>query len=207
MKNKKSIKIVDRKWFKILEFWAISFVVLTIITITDFFYLLNYLEVFPKELLLPLIINICSSFLVALAVYLIAKPRIFVAKALTVIFMSFSLSNYDGKLTQALSFYRSFLPVLPPPNEDIPIISLLFLATLLSISILVGIIAERLISKSRNSLAARRLGEFMLVFIGVMAFWQIFRFMSTMPSIVRQSKTVAPEITSPQPLKRDTKPD
>lgn len=198
-KNQKnsSFKIVN-----LLTIWAISFTILFAFLSADFFYYFNYLEIFPSELILPLVSILIVSLISALAVYFVPWPKLMASKILTIIIFSFSFYNYDVRLNWVAPLFRGVLPFLP--NTDLPIISPIFLISLFVISVLIGIALDVWLKKGKTN--PKKVAEFLVVFIIAIGIMQFLHMAIVMPSVFRQSKTTA-SLESGQKSKPSQKPD
>lgn len=190
----KTSKILSNKWLKFGGLWLVAFVILFAVMLSDFFYYYNYLEVFPLELVIPLIIVFVLSLIVSLIIFFLPWPRLFVSKLLTVVALAFSMTNYDGRLNSISGFFRGLIPILPA--SDLPIISIFYFISLVVIAVAIGLLLDKFLKQKKREHFSSRISEFILVVIAVIGFWQLYHFLAIIPSIYKESNVTAPTLKS-----------
>ena len=155
----------------------------------DIFYYFNYLEIYPSEITLPLLMVVLSAFLVSCVVYFSRWPKLYASKLLSTVALAFMLNNYDVRLGFISGFFRGIVPALPPADGDLPIISVLFFVILVAISIFIGLLADKILRRSKRKDASNKFAEFLLVFVVVIGLWQVIHLATILPTISKQSKS------------------
>lgn len=184
---KKIKKFIDRqswlRWLlKLTVLWAMSFIILVSFFISDIFYYFNYLEIFPHELRFPLLMHALTALIMALVVLLLPKPKTISAKLVVTIIISLFLIDYDSRLQAVTGIYRAAFPVLPKENNEAPFISLLFLMTILGMSIAIGRYIEYLQVKNKR-LHPQNIIYSLLIMFGVVFISQCWKLVPVMRSV------------------------
>jgi hypothetical protein len=191
---------------KIGLLWLASYTALMSFFLTEVNKTSNYLEVFPDSLVLPALMNAFTALWIALIIHFIKRPRYLAGKLFSATILALFMVNYDAKLSFFVEFSRSFLPILPQPDADLPLISLIFIAVLVTLAALVGAAVERL-QKKFKPLTSTNLAAAVLIVVGVMSFGQIFKFAQILPSMIEQTSVQAQALGKPGGKAAQDKPD
>jgi hypothetical protein len=165
----------------------------------------NYLEVFPSELIFPIFMHSFSALLIALIVYFIPFPKAYSGKFIAVTLIGFMIVNYQDRLNNIAGIYRSLIPVLPTTGNDMPIISILFLGTIVLSALFIGAYIVKL-QRSKSILKTSNIIYGIFVVIGFIFFSQLLRAINVLPDIINESKVTPPALSGSAQLK-DNKPD
>lgn len=214
-KNKKNVKHKSTGKLYIgyfLNFFLIflaPFLVLESFLFNEFLRDGNYIEVFPKELIFPTAMHMVTGLIIALIITFAKRPKKLGPKVLSATFLGLLMVNYDDRLASVQELFRAVVPILPKPDNDIPIISLIFIMILIGLSLIVGSYIEKKQNKykaltSKNILVA----TFIVVcslFIG-----QAVKTVSILPSTINESSStpkLLPKSNSPDITPAADKPD
>lgn len=198
--------IYKKRAVKFIALWFISFILLISLLIVDLFNGLNYLEVFPSELLFPITIHFLSASIITLFVYFMPIPKRFVGKLISVILLTFMIVGYQDRLNGIASIYRVILPVLPKSGQDIPIISGIFIITIGAIAIIVGAYVAKLLKHKPQKLSFNIVLAISIT-VGFIFATQILRLANTLPAIIKESKAQPLIINGQGPGVITEKPD
>jgi hypothetical protein len=191
---------------KLAVLWLASLLVLESFYLKDFLSPDNRTEVFVSELWLFLLINGLVAALAAGIVYGARKPRRLGPKLISVTIFTLFLANYDAHLMQAVPIFKSLLPLLPAPNNDLVLISILYFIFLAVLSLAAGMGVEKLQPKyprlSNSNINAGMLILILIIFLG-----QAIPAITPLTAIARQSSVVATLPAGQTPAKTTDKPD
>lgn len=164
----------------------------------------NYLEIFPRELQFVTLMNLTTAVLIGLAIYFIPWPRRLSAKLVSATLLGLLMVNYDARLADIAGVYRALLPI--SPDNELPFVSILFLATLLALAVLLGRWIERLQAK-HAVLRGDNIVWAILIVVGFLFAGQGSKLLQILPSMIEQSHTVAPALPKPASKADAEKPD
>lgn len=138
----------------------------------------NYVEVFPREFVLPFAMHALTALIIATVVYLLPRPRTLGPKAVAALVVALSMVNYDARLTAVAPVMQAFLPILP--SNAMPLLSLLLIAILFAIGVGAGVLIEKMQTKYPSVTGANVLGMACIVvaFIFAGQAWPVARLSS-----------------------------
>jgi hypothetical protein len=192
---------------KFFILWLVPYLILASSSFTAFLIPYSYLEIFPKELIFPLIMHALTALIIALVIYFVKWPKYFSSKLVAVFIVGLLMFGYGDRLNNIAGFYRAIIPILPAPGADMPVINVIFLLTIFIAAILIALLAEKYQLKHKN-LDSHSIVYLILIIVGVVFISQAFRATKIMPTILNESKTVAPLIQKTnQSGKEISKPD
>jgi hypothetical protein len=199
-----------RKILRLLFFWALAWLTLEAFFLSEVLKDNNYLEFYPNRIVFPLLLHTLTSFFIALVVWLLPRPRTTGTKSITVIFLALCTVNYDTRLMSVVGIFRALLPILPQPDNDIPIISLLFILMLLGIAVLIGIFVDKLLIKHKN-ITSKNIAEALAVLVGFLFLGQaipvIRIFAQTLPESSHRPAAELQQVSKMHPVTSPNKPD
>lgn len=175
------------KYVKLLALWLASFSVLAGSLLTELLKNVNYLEVFPKELLFPFFMHAVTATIVATVFQIVRRPKRFGAKIIGVIILSLILVDYGSRLAYVSPILKSFLPILPKGPNETAAISLVFFVLLFVIAFIIGRCAE-LLQRNNTRLDSRSILAGAAVFILAIYLNPFIKLVHIFPNIVKQSK-------------------
>lgn len=191
---------------KFLLLWFVPMLVFQSFLLRDFLAPSNYVEALPSELILPTITNALTALLVAACLFFIKRPGNFGAKLFSSTVLGLLLTNYDERLMRVADPIRAIVPVLPAPDNDIVIISLLFFGLLLALAILAGIAAQRFQGRYKQLHTSNMVGA-TLILVGIIFGGQVVAFVGMLPTIIRESRVVPTELQKPNGNTNPERPD
>jgi len=199
-------KLFSSRSFRFLLLWLVPFAVLSSSFFTVLLNSLNYEEVFPTELIFPLVIHLITALFIALIIYFIPKPRMYSSKVVAVFLLGLVMVGYNDRLNIVAGLYRAILPSITSASSDMPIISGVFIITLFAVAIFIGTRIDKL-QKRHTSIGSHNLILAVLVFSAVIFVGQGVRFGIMLPSIIKESRAQSPVLNKTATDKLTTKPD
>ena len=164
----------------------------------------NFLELFPHEMYFPLLQHALTALLVAAVLYRVRRPSMVVSKLVIAVLLALVMNNYDERLQAVDGLLRTLAPTLPPGNE-LPAVSLLLLVLFFASAVWLGRLFERWFTRQTKIESGNMVGGVMVLALFVFGS-QAIRVWRILPSLQKQSATVAPEL--PRPTGEPTeKPD
>jgi hypothetical protein len=195
---------------RIFFYWFLAWSVLAAFFFSGVLKEENYLEFFSGQIIFPLCMHAVTALVIAVVVWFLPRPKSTGAKTVTVLFLALCMVNYDARLMGVVNIFRAFLPILPQPDNDVPIISLLFLATLLAIGVLVGVLIDKVLVKNKN-ISSKNITQGVGVLVGFLFLGQVIPtlkvFSETIPESSYQPSTELNQATKMTPTKNPAKPD
>lgn len=146
---------------RIALLWMVAFLVLAAFFFSEVLKSHNYVEVFPREFVLPLAVHALTALLVSGVIYAIPKPRQLGPKAVGVLVVALSMVNYDSRLVSVAPVVKALIPLLP--SNPLPVVSLILLGVLFGIGVGAGMVAERLQARYTVASSANILGAAVIV--------------------------------------------
>lgn len=199
-------KLSKNKGIKFFILWLVPYMVLLAYFFTSLLNFYNYLEIFPKELILPLLMNALTALIIALAAYYIKRPRYFSSKLIAVFILGLLMAAYNDRLNSITDFYRAIIPTLTATNTDMPLISLSFIITIFAGALFVGYLIEKY--QIRHKLSwSHNIVYLILIVVGVVFGGQALRLAGMMPDLITQSKVQAPALQKTGSSIEKSKPD
>lgn len=151
----------------------------------------TFLEIFPRELLFPILMHAATALIIALVLNWMPWTKSLLSKLVSSTVLALLMVDYDGNLRAVAPLIRAFIP---GQSTDDPLYaaSVPYLLILVVVAVMAGYMAERLISKSR--LKPRDVQYGTLVLVGYLFLIPAFSFLEILPTMVRQSAVVAPAL-------------
>lgn len=204
--RKRLQKLHDSTYARFAVLWVAAFAILESFFFASILEADNYLEVFPSEFIFPTCMHIVTALVITLVVYFVRKPRAIGAKLISVIVLSLLMVNYDARFESIVGILRALLPILPKPDNDKPLLSIIFLLLLFACSRWIGMLVEKLQQKYTQLNSANIFGGVSII-IFVMAFGQCVTIGKLLPTLIRESRAEAAELPTPNQLTASNKPD
>jgi hypothetical protein len=164
----------------------------------------NYIEVFPHAFLFSTELQLGTALLIGLAVYFVKWPRNIGAKLVSATLLGMLLTGYDDRLQAVENIYRAVMPI--KPADDAPLISLLFLLTLLAMTSCIGVMVTRL-QRRHTQLSTENTVLGVMVMVGFVFLSQFMRIAHVYPHMLAESKVQAPSLGKPATKGDGQKPD
>jgi hypothetical protein len=215
--NKKSattvFKLPGGRWGSMLRlffYWLIAWLTLVAFFLSGILKSHNYLEFSPKQTVVPLLIHTFTAAIIAIVVWLLPRPKSAGAKSVTVLFLALCMVNYDTRLMGVVGIFRALLPILPQPDNDLPIISLLFIMILLGIAVLVGMFIDKLMLKHKN-ITSKNIAKTVAILVGFVFLGQALPAFNVLSHTMREdsysSSAELQQAAKIHPSKDAAKPD
>lgn len=186
--------------------WFLAFCILESFLFNEILKTYNYLEIFPADLLFPTVMHGMTALVVALIVYFVPWFSTLGIKAVCVAFLSFVMVNFDDRLTGIAGTLRTFLPALPPPGEDMAILTLVLMGIFVAIAVGISRLLRYCAQKYPQATSYN-----MVLSVGVLVLFlsvgQGLRMISVFSPTAREAAVEAPEITPPKQRDNVEKPD
>jgi hypothetical protein len=194
----------------ILFYWLLAWSVLVAFFFSGVLKEDNFLEFFPSQVIFPLLMHTVTALVIAVVVWFLPRPKSIGAKTVTVLFLALCMVNYDTRLMGMVGIFRAFLPILPQPDNDIPVISLLFLLMLLAVGVLVGMFVDKILASNKN-VSSKSIAQGVAILVGFLFIGQaiptIKVFSETIPESSYQPTTELNQAAKMAPAKNPEKPD
>jgi hypothetical protein len=194
----------------ILFYWLLACSVLAAFFLSGVLKEDNFLEFFPSQVIFPLLMHAVTALVISLLVWFLPRPKSIGAKTVTVLFLALCMVNYDTRLMGMVGIFRVFLPILPQPDNDIPVISLLFLLMLLAVGVLAGMFVDKILASNKN-ISSKSIAQGVAILGGFLFLGQaiptIKVFSETIPESSYQPATELNQAAKMTPAKNPEKPD
>jgi hypothetical protein len=164
----------------------------------------NYIEAFPRAFGLVTELQLGTALVIAVVVYWLKWPRNFSAKLVSATLLGMLMVGYDDRLQGVLGVYRALLPI--KPANDTPLISLLFLLTLLALTTIIGLGVVRL-QRRYAQLSTDNIVWSVFIVVGFIFLSQFSRIAHVYPQMRTETKAQAPSLGQPAHKTGATKPD
>ncbi len=195
----------QRQWTRFIILWAVAYMVLVSFFLRTVLRNDAYLEIFPRELLFPMALHALTALFVTAILYWMPWLRSFLAKLLAVLVLSLFTMAYDTNLQAAGNAIRAFTPGLTGA-ESWPIISLIYLCVLITLSTFIGYKVANLISRS-DRIKLRDAQLAVVVIAAYLCILPVFSTFRVLPAMIRESRIQAPEYSKPTAAAPTDKPD
>ncbi len=166
---------------------------------------LYYLELFPHELVLPLIMHAFSALLISTVMYITPQLKSFFAKFVAATLLSLYVGLYEDKLVSLAQPLKGIVPGMAN-NDGLIYASLIFLVLLVVLCIKLGSIAERAIIK-KSAQTANDLRKGMYIFWAFIVLIPVCTVALKLPLIMKQSGTQTNALGQPTKQAAGDKPD
>lgn len=173
-------------WSKFGWLWLIVFITLSAFFLSELLKDNNYKEIFPSSLLLPSYMNVLTATIISTIVWFLPRPKTIGAKTITTLFLALTMVNYNTRLTGVVPIFRAILPLLPKPDNDLALISLIFLLVLLAIGTTLGILTENVQSRQKSKTDQTIITAIAIV-IGVIFLSQAQKMANLMGTLTKES--------------------
>lgn len=157
----------------------------------------NIEETFPAQLIFPALMHAFTALVIAAIIFFLKRPKRIGPQMITVTLLGLFLSNYNDRLSAAVSVIRTFTPILPQSENDMPFISLVFLIVLFALAIMLGKWIETKQTKIPN-LSNANLVMAVIIIPGIMFTSQVVRLGGILPTMIRETsfKVIPPNAKS-----------
>lgn len=191
---------------KIFLLWLVPFLIWMSFLFSEYLKNYNFLEVFPGWLIVPTLMHAVGALLIALILFFVRRKAAFTGKLAAALLLSLLLTNYEERLLLVAGWFRTVAPILPEPDTDLPLISLLFLGLLVALSLWVGSLVVRLQKKYPAQLTSTNLIVGIMVLPVFVFVGQAAKVAKLVPATADQYAVEAPRFEKPSGQAGD-KPD
>jgi hypothetical protein len=191
--------------FRYALLWLLAYAVLLTSFFTRVLRDFNYLEVFPKELIFPMLMHATTAAFIAALMFVLRWLRSYTAKMLSVTVLALLMMGYGSGLQEAAGVIRAFTPGLTDA-DPLPLVSLVYLLLLIAMSVGVGMGYEAL-QRKFNRLPPQSMRLVLAIFVGFLFVPVALSVTKMAPSLLAQSRVRPPAIASNGPATPQEKPD
>ncbi len=164
----------------------------------------NYLEIFPRELLFPLLMHAVTAGIIVVFLYWLPWLKTYTAKLVATVSLAFLLVGYDAKLTAMSGIIKALTPGLNE-GDSMVLASIVFFVLLVSIAAAIGVGISKLVDHMKgNRHIDVQLGVAAL--LGYLLVIPHLGLLHIIPALIKES-TVVPSALSQKIHKQSDKPD
>jgi hypothetical protein len=184
-----------QKWTRFTALWLASYVILVSFFVRTIMRQDAFLEIFPHELLFPLIMHAFTSLLVVVVLYWLPWLRTFLAKLIAVLILSLFVMTYDTNLQATAGLIRAFTPGMTS-TEGLPLVSVVYLILLVCLSVVIATGVHARIQRSQH-IKAKDTQLAIVVLVGYLCILPTFSFARVLPAMIRESHVQPPAYARP----------
>lgn len=181
-------------FFRLAVLWLASYLILMSFFLSTMLKNYVYIEIFPRELILPSILNAVTAMVLALSIYWLPWLESYAAKLFSCTILSLFVIGYDTNLQAIAGPMRALVPSLTD-TDPLGLVSFVYLILLLALTVYIGAAAERL-AKRFKKIRIRDLELGVLVLVAYLFLIPGYSFFRMLTIIIDESNTEAPEIVS-----------
>ncbi len=192
--------------FRLFVLWLASYLVLMGFFLNTILKNYAYIEIFPRELVVPTLMHVVTATIITLVIYWLPWLKSFISKLFSATVLALLMIGYDSSLQAIAGPIRAFIPGLTD-TDPLPLVSLIYLILLVVLAVLIGMSLERLVKKVKR-VQPRDVGLGLLVFVAYLFLVPAFSVSKILPTMIRETHTQAPEISRQTATSSaDEKPD
>lgn len=181
------VALKKRLLFRLAVLWLAAYLMLLSFYLITILANQNYLEIFPAELTLPLLMHAVTALGVSLIIYWCRPLRLYFAKLISVIVLALLLVDYDQNLQHVAGVIRAFIPGLSA-NDPLAYVSVVYFALLVLLAVGAGIVSQRLLARLER-VRTRDVQFGMLALVGFLFLTPLFSVLDLLPAMVQQART------------------
>lgn len=187
-------RLQTKTWVRFCVIWLAAYLVLLGFFCKTLLEGFGYTEIFPQELIIPLLMHAITALIIAAVLFWLPWLRTFLAKLAAATFLALFMVDYDANFLAASGLIRAFTPGLTT-SDPLPLVSLVYLVLLVLLSVLIGVGLDRLVRHfKRIKPRDAQLGLLVLIiFLFIVPALSVTRLL---PAMIKQSRVQAPEFTS-----------
>lgn len=186
-------RIASSKSARFVFLWLMAYLVL----MAHFLSTINengaYLEIFPKELVLPSLMHAITALFVALVMFWLPQLKLFVGRLVAVVILALLLIGYNDNLQAGIGLVKAFTPGMTESDPEV-IVSLVYMVLLVVLSVGVGMVAERLLGRFRR-IQPRDAVLGISVLVAYLFVFPAFAIAQMLPTLIQESGVQAPLLT------------
>lgn len=154
-----------------------------------------YLEIFPHELVFPVVLHTCTAIFIALSVYWVRWLKTYLGKITAAILLALLLVGYDTNMQAVNGLIRAFMPGLSA-SDPLPVVSIIYLVILYALAVLLGALAERFVARTKKlNNRDSVLGLCILsLYLFIVPAYSVLRML---PTLMREADVQAPTFSRP----------
>lgn len=191
--------------FRVFVLWLSAYLVLLSFYFTAILENYNYLEIFPSEMVFPLLMHAVTALLIAAAVCWLRPLKLYFAKLISAIAFALLLVDYDSKLLSVTGLIRAFVPGMSS-SDPLAYASIVYLALLVTVVLVIGLLSQRTV-ENLAKVQAKDVQLGMVILVGFLFLTPFMSLLDILPSMIRQGRAMPPEISVPTGGKITNKPD
>jgi hypothetical protein len=199
------MSLKKRHVFRLFVLWLASYLVLMgffLGTVLDNF---SYIEIFPREMILPTIMHAFTALFIALAIYWLPWFRTFSGKLITGLMLALLMIGYDSNLQTVSGVVRAFIPGLTD-SDPMPLVSLVYIILLFVVANAIGTGAELLIRKV-DRIRPKDVELGLLALVAYLFLIPAFSVANILPTMIQETEVQAPELIGQESAALQDKPD
>lgn len=198
-------RLKTKSWFRFFVLWATAYSILLGFFFRQLLKDSSYLEIFPSELILPVLMHATTALIIAFAISKTRWLKSYTSKVMAVIVLAFSIVGYDGNLQAFAGTIRAITPWLSE-SDPLGAVSLVYLVMLYALAVAVGVGLERGLDHYKKiNKKDVQIGLFILA--GYLLIVPTFSMAQILPTIISETNVQAPPIAQVTPSTDKEKPD
>lgn len=156
----------------------------------------SYLEIFPRELIFPFAMHAVTATSIALIFYWLPWLQSYGSKLIAGLLFSLYITGYEANLKAVSGFIRAFTPGVTE-NDTLALISFLYLLILFVLSVLIGVIAEKTVTRM-DRIKHRDVAFGVIILVAYISLIPIVSFAQILPKMIDQTNTQASTLPAPK---------
>ncbi len=184
-------EIVSSKIVRFLMLFLTSWLVLLGFFMRAFLENMNYVEVFPHEILFPVLLNAATAFVVA-AIISVFKKRSLFAKSVAVVLLSLFMVNYDTRLGSVAELLKAIFPFLSS-GDALGYVSIVFIITLACGTIFLAGKVEQLVAR-QSRIKRKDFSLALAVLVLYLFVVPLITFTQIMSEVTKQARAQSPAL-------------
>ncbi|MEK7599617.1 MAG: hypothetical protein AAB462_01100 [Patescibacteria group bacterium] len=194
-----------KPWFRLFVLWATAYSILLGFFFRQILKDSGYIEIFPNELILPMLMHATTALIFALAISKTRWLKSYTSKVMAVIVLAFSIVGYDGNLQAFAGTIRAITPWLSE-SDPLGAVSLVYVVVLYALAVAIGVGLERGLNHYKKiNKKDVQIGLFVLT--GYLLIVPAFSMARILPTIISETSVQAPPIAQVTPSTDKEKPD